>query len=278
MKFQLKALAVAAVLAAALPAQAAIQSATATGNGSMLLTVLDRAALISATFDLGKLYSDFNVKGNSFADSGVTASGTNFSWDLTTGDYSTAWSNFLSVATLPNTTYSVIGGDNSGTGAFTQGFVASYKSPSIGTYTSQQATNTALGGVFKLYSDDNSNSTLTTFQNHTTVADGASVAVTGTAYAGGPVFADGKLNRVGPVIFGAIGTDMGVIQVNSAASGLVPANQFVFGNGAKFNLSATGLLTYSTNAPVVAVPEADSWAMMLLGLSFMGFVARRKQA
>jgi hypothetical protein len=28
----------------------------------------------------------------------------------------------------------------------------------------------------------------------------------------------------------------------------------------------------------VVVPEADTWAMMLLGLGFMGFAARRKQA
>ncbi len=47
MKFQLKALAVAAVLAAALPAQAAIDT-TASGNGEFVLTVLDRSGSISA--------------------------------------------------------------------------------------------------------------------------------------------------------------------------------------------------------------------------------------
>jgi PEP-CTERM motif len=42
-----------------------------------------------------------------------------------------------------------------------------------------------------------------------------------------------------------------------------------------WNLNSAGVLSYST---VTAVPEADTWAMMLLGLGFMGFVARRKQA
>lgn len=277
MKVQFKVLAAAVVLAAALPAQAAI-APTISGNGSMLLNIVDRDSQISATFDLGKLYSDFNVKGTDFADSGVTASGTNFSWDLTTGNYAQAWTNFLAVASLPNVVYSVFGGDSLGTTAFSKGWVASYASPNTAAvYTSQQATNTPLNTTFAFYSDNNSNSTLTTFQNHTLVDDGASVAVSGTAYAGGDVFKNNRLNGVGPVIFGAVGTDLGVIQVNSAASGIAAANQFVFGNGAKFNLSANGLLTYSTDA-VVAVPEADTWAMMLLGLGFMGFIARRKQS
>ena len=273
MKFQLKALAVAAVLVAALPAQAAIQPGE-TGNGSLVLSVLDRSG-ISALFDLGKVYSDFNVTGTSFINSGVSAEGTNFSWDLTTGNYATAWSNFLAVASLPNSIYSVIAADNTGTGAGLRGYVASFAGPSSGIYTSQ-AIGTGLS-AYANYINDQSNTTLTTFQNHTLVADGSSVAISGSAYAGSPLFNNNKINGVGPTVFGAVGADLGVIQVVSAASTLAAANQTIFGNGAKFNLSTTGLLTYSTNAPVVAVPEADSWAMMLLGLSFMGFVARRKQ-
>ncbi len=44
-----------------------------------------------------------------------------------------------------------------------------------------------------------------------------------------------------------------------------------------WNLNAAGVLTYNT-AATAPVPEADTWAMMLLGLGFMGFVARRRQA
>ncbi|HAJ72016.1 MAG TPA: hypothetical protein DCO68_08035, partial [Methylophilaceae bacterium] len=59
MKFQLKALAAALVLAAAVPAHATVATA-ASGNSSLILTVLDTVAGVSATFDLGKSYSDFN--------------------------------------------------------------------------------------------------------------------------------------------------------------------------------------------------------------------------
>jgi len=41
-----------------------------------------------------------------------------------------------------------------------------------------------------------------------------------------------------------------------------------------WNLNATGQLTYTT--ATAAVPEADSWAMAMLGLGLMGFVARRR--
>lgn len=45
--------------------------------------------------------------------------------------------------------------------------------------------------------------------------------------------------------------------------------------GDAWNLNATGQLTYTT-ASVAAVPEADTSAMILAGLSLMGFVARRR--
>jgi hypothetical protein len=44
--------------------------------------------------------------------------------------------------------------------------------------------------------------------------------------------------------------------------------------GDVWNLSSTGKLTYTTS--VAAVPEADTSAMMLLGLGLMGFIARRR--
>lgn len=41
-----------------------------------------------------------------------------------------------------------------------------------------------------------------------------------------------------------------------------------------WNLASNGLLTYSV--PVAAVPEADSWLMLVAGLGLMGFMARRR--
>lgn len=279
MKFQLKALAVAAVLAAALPAQAAIDTALS-GNSSLLLTVLDRASNVSATFDLGKNYSDFNVIGlASFPNSGVTAEGTNFSWDLTTGDYGTAWNQFLSLANPANITYAITAADGdtiNGVGA--KGLISTYVSAGNSLNTNGLVTVT---GNFDAYAAANgtSNGGATLFQNHQTVANGSSVANSGAALGSAFYSLGNKAGSVnGPVSMGAIGSDLGVFQIISGGTSFAATSINVFGNGAKFNLGANGALSYLTNAPVVAVPEADTWAMMLLGLGFMGFVARRKQA
>ena len=117
------------------------------------------------------------------------------------------------------------------------------------------------------------------FENHSLVANGSSVANAGAGYAlaqYGITSKVGANSGIGAKAIGAIGSNLQVAQYVTAGSSFATAPLTIFGNGAKFNLSNTGLLTYTTN--VTAVPEADTWAMMLLGLGFMGFVARRKQA
>ena len=268
MKFQLKALAAAAILAAALPAQAAIDTA-ASGNSSLILAVYDTTANISALFDLGKNYSDFNVAGASFANSGVTNPGTSFSWNLASGDYATAWSQFLTTATLPNIKYAVVAQDNTGSGAGGRGLISTYSAFATNPTTGQ------LGGIatnFDTMTGANTVGSAVLFENHSIVANGASVANNGQPYSPN-YFGSGKNGGLGPFAVGAIGGDLGVFQYTSAATTFVTPTLTVFGNGAKFNLSNSGSLTY-----VVPVPEADTWAMMMLGLGFMGFVARRKQA
>lgn len=272
MKFQLKALSAAVILAAALPAQAAYDTAVS-GNSSLILTAYDTVANISAVFDLGKNYSDFNVAGASFANSGITNPGTSLSWNLTTGDYATAWTQFLTTATLPNIKYAVVAQDNTGSGAGGRGLISTYSafatnptSGQLGTiatnYDSMVGANTIASAVL--------------FENHSTVANGSSVANTGQPYAPN-YFLSNKNYNLGPIAVGTIGGDLGVFQYTSAATPFVPPTLTVFGNGAKFNLSNTGSLVYSTTS-VAPVPEANTWAMMLLGLGFMGFIARRKQS
>ena len=270
MKFQLKALAAAAILAAALPAQAATDTAVS-GNSSLILAVYDTTANISALFDLGKNYSDFNVAGASFANSGVTNAGTSFSWNLASGDYSTAWSQFLTTATLANIKYAVVAQDNTGSGAAGRGLISTYSAFATNPTTGQLQT---IGANFDSYVGNNGTASQVLYENHSTVANGGSVANTGGAYAPN-YFGSGKNFNLGPIAAGAIGGDLGVFQYTSAATTFVTPTLTVFGNSAKFNLASNGALVYST---VAAVPEADTWALMMLGLGFMGFVARRKQA
>jgi hypothetical protein len=261
MKFQLKALAAAVVLAASIPAHAAIDTA-ASGNSSFVLTVFDKIANVQASFDLGKNYLDFNMNAASGAVSNVTAPGTTFSWDLAgNADYSAAWTSFLGAATLPNIQYAITAADNLGAGAGSRGYITTLAAPGAALVTSGMTT--ALGN-FDTYIGT---------QPHV-AANGslftASAATANTLYNNNRVGG----TQTGPTTAGILGSNLGVIQVTGSASSFTNTTQTVFGNGAHFNLASNGTLVYAT-APV---PEADTWAMMLLGLSFMGFVARRKQA
>jgi PEP-CTERM motif len=263
MKFQLKALVVALSLAAAsVPAQAAVDL-TASGNGSFILTLIDRVANVSATFDLGRNYADFNqTAATGFAVTNVTAQGTSFSWNLSQGDYALAWNAFNAAANINNTQYGIIAGDNLGSGVASRGYITTYAS----------------------LANASGNQVITAVGNLDTYVVGAAfgnlgVANLNTAENGGgfsnpaTVFYNGsKNNNTGPVALGLVGTSLGVVQYVTPASSLSPSTFTVFANDAKFSLNANGSLTYMT-APV---PEADTWAMMVAGLGLMGFVARRR--
>lgn len=267
MKFQLKAIAAAAILAAALPAQAAMDTPT-TGNSSFVLTVLDKVANVSASFDLGKNYLDFNQVSTAGAVSTVANQGTSFSWDLASNvDYSSAWSSFLGVATLPNIEYAITAADNTGSpGPGSRGYITTLKTPGLSLSNSGMITGM---GNFETYIVGQN------FLGHT-AANGSYYS--DTANAASVLY---NSNRVGgssngPLTLGTIGSSLGVIQITyGGTTAFAPTLATVFGNGAQFTLASNGALTYTTLA---AVPEADTWAMMLLGLGFMGFVARRKQA
>ena len=266
MKFQLKALAVALALVATVPAQAATDSAVS-GNSSLILAVYDRTANISAMFDLGKSYSDFSIAGASFANSGIDNPGTLLTWNLATGDYATAWSTYFAKATLANSVFAVTAQDNTGNGAGNRGIISTYNSFATNPFSSQLGT---ISTNFDSYQLGNGLASNVTYENHSVVANGASVSSAGTSYAPNYFLSD-KNFGLGPIAAGAVGSDLGVAQYISNTTG-ARVSPLVFANQAKFNLASNGALIYQ------AVPEADTWAMMLLGLGFMGFVARRKQA
>jgi hypothetical protein len=68
----------------------------------------------------------------------------------------------------------------------------------------------------------------------------------------------------------------GIVQQYTQDAGLLALRGATGVTGDFWNLSASGLLTYTGAATVAAVPETNTWAMALLGLGFMGFVARRR--
>ncbi len=234
---------------------------TATGDSSLILTLFStEGGGVSATFDLGFSKSTFNQ-------------GLSSSWSLISGDYASAWSSFFSVATAANTQYAVFAGDRSGAAVgdqslFTTSAVAVLPTV-IGTTLSNQQ------GLFDNYIGANN-----AMGNHNSVANGASFVTSagGAAYAGTSDALGGYAGRIGN--FG--GDTNGLIGTNLNVWNIVRASTFnltnatatklnIAGFNPYFNLSNTGALTY-----VAAVPEADSWAMLLAGLGLMGFIARRR--
>ncbi len=277
MKFQLKALVAALALVAAVPAQATLDvpadQITGIGNSSMVLGVFDRANNVSALFDLGKNYSDFNQIGNSFADSNVDAAGTSFSWDLTTGDYSVAWNTFLNLVNPANLQWAVVGADNVGNGATARGMIMTLNQPTVTALATQPVIGQA--GTLQNYFSEAQATSVQVYENHTLVANGANVANAGILPNFVNYFGSGRANSAGSVVVGNIDQSLSVFQQVTGTGTIQPSSSIIFANGANFLLSSNGQLNYST---IAAVPEADTWAMMLLGLGFMGFVARRKQA
>lgn len=276
MKFQLKAIVAAVVLAATVPAHAALDIST-TGNSSLTAVVFDRAANVGVLFDLGKNYSDFSVMGTSFADSNVDAKGTSFAWDLTSGDYATAWSTFTSLTNSANWQFAVLATDGAGSGTGSRGLISTINQAAV-----TPIVTSALGSqisTWDSYLGTNTVNNAVIYQNHGTelnptgIANGASVGNSGFGNAMGH-FIGNKPNAAGSVVVGNVGQSLAVYQNVVGASGFAGTTSTLFGNNAAFTFTANGALTYATTP----VPEADAWAMMMLGLGFMGFVARRKQA
>ena len=276
MKFQLKALAAALALVAAVPAQAALNNPFTTGNGSLVLTVFDSANNISALFDLGLNYSDFSIAGTSFpASNALTA---NYSWNLTAnglnngiqGDYATAWSTFAATANEAGASWAVVAGDNLGAGAGSRGYISTFTNTGVLGPNNSSVTVQALANLGN-YTDA---AGVAAVQNHSTTANGGSVSLISTAGYYLPYYLADKNSNSGEIAIGAINSSLDVIQRTTGSGNLVQTTNTIF-TDAKFTLTSAGQLSYTT---VAAVPEADTWAMMLLGLGFMGFVARRKQA
>lgn len=268
MKFTLKAMVAALALSAAtVPAQAAMQTVN-DGDSSLVLSLLDIGNNLSATFDLGYTYSQFNT-----LVSAAQAAGGSFSWNLTSGAFADAWNSFSASANLTNTKWAVYAGDNTGSLAGDRGIISTYSS---GTKSlNSNALQNAIAGMNPYFTNNNLLGT------QATAADGASFVASNTslAFAGRAAYygSTGKINNQGFVMMNTLNNSMNVV---SEVIGSTAAAATVFttlGNpdgNYQFAMSSNGALSFTT--PVAAVPEADSYAMMMIGLGLVGFVVRRR--
>ena len=274
MKFQLKALVAAlALVAVAAPAQATIAN-SATGSSSLILTLLDNAANVSASFDLGYDY-------NSFAESIVTSgpSAANINWNLSSDvNYASAWNSFTAVANLSTAHWAIFAGDNTVPGG--KGMIVTYSTlPATNVLNSEL--NTQLGN-FDTYLTGPIAGTVggnAALGNHSIVANGADFTTNANAnaYAGSAKAynLDGKVGTKGPVTWGNFDQSLGVVKLSLGTSRVVSDVYANSVGASSFTMGADGALVFA--APVAAVPEADTSAMMLIGLGLMGFVSRRRK-
>lgn len=301
MSFKLKALAVAAAVVAAGPANAAID-AFSTGNGELFFSVHDQVAQRSFVFDLtgsGTNLNDFlpnyytgnaafhsNVTSAAIspapavgAPSAVEASGFSLSFDIDALD---EWSTFVANTNSANWEWNVVAGDSTGS----QGALHSIRylmtsSNAIGvvdnTTTTQLnnmknadiqyvvALNNKAGNEAADFSDYNDNS------------------VPGDVYFGAK-FQDNWLGFVPDGISGGLGDSMSFYYMTGRPSSNVGVAQF--GNeGGAANWTFRQVagtpgqyeLVYAA-AAVAEIPEPSTWAMLSAGLLALGFIARRRVA
>lgn len=261
MNFKMKALVAAAVAVMSVSgaANAALNSGAA-GDGSLLLTLLDRSSNVSATFDLGLSYSTFAA--------GTVGASTSASWNLTSGDYAAAWTEFFSLANANNVVWNITSTDNLGlsTTVGTKGYITTTREgaaiPDIirTTQIANQATQ------FDRYVDAASK-----LGNHGTVENGANVATTGNAYAAVALLGE-KIGNVGVVATSGLDTTQGVVQYVTGLGSLGYEKPYVYEGS--FFLGANGALNYT----VAAIPEPEAYALMLAGLGLVGFAARRRKS
>jgi hypothetical protein len=195
------------------------------------------------------------------------------------------WASFISTASTGSIAYQVLGFNSTGgggVGAADKLLVSTNAMPTGNLLTNTQMTN--------LMNDVTTPGSTIWFWESQTLG---SLTGTGTAFVSGTGDGSGAIantNVFNKVInladtTAALGTNLNFWSVTRPASTSNPTQQIKtqFKQGATatadfWNLAANGTLTYTGAAATAPVPEADTWAMMLLGLGFMGFVARRRQA
>lgn len=286
MNFKLKALAVAAIMAASAPAFAAIDGGP-TGNGELLLNVRyyggDSATSggddISALFDLGLKMNDALAANSSLT--GLTGT-----WNLNSGAYGASWNQLLSFVGAANTgkiEFNVIALDD--TDRNLAGGSRYLTTGSVDAWPSQGNTNVkGFNGMDQYITANNSRGT------HATDANGASVATPTDApntffgAIGGLTQGDNWLAKTTVDTTQVLGTEQNFwFLTTSSTSNLAQATKTPFGvdlnhdgvigagEFTKVTLNEAGVLNITS-----PVPEADTWAMLLAGLGMLGAMVRRR--
>lgn len=234
-----------------------------TGNSSVLVTVYDKGgpAKGSATFDIGLRLSDFIPSASN------NAPGTSLTFDLTSGNYASAW-NSIKTEIGANTYYFAVQAINAPLTGF-RTFLSTSGDPASTVNSEQQ-------GPLNQFAQLNTYWQAVSGQVPAGTVKGATyqVANGGLNQAS---FADAQGETwVNQAVFSSVGTNTSPLQfwyltAPSTGRGAATSLAVNYKLGVWSLNAATGQLVYS-----VPVPEPGTWALMLAGLIGVGAIARRR--
>ena len=257
---KLKLIALAAMLAAG-SAQATIVDGS-TGNGELFMTVLDSVGQKSYTLDLNITMNDFLA--------GIAVSGASYSFAADAN--MTSFLSMVAPADQSGLVFAIGAMDNSGTNTTDYRryiTTASFIDPNTDTNNGLNDLGTSgdqlLGDTNGLIGADNS----------VIVTDPAFVA-----YAGSAQWGDNWGTAFNGISTGLIGNDLDMYLLSQTSGAFAVRNSpSVYaaleqgGSQVFANLDMNGNLTIAA-----AVPEAETYAMMLAGLGLVGFMAARRRS
>lgn len=254
MKLSLKKLAVAAALAATAASASAAIDTGANGNGELFFNIWDANG--SYSLNLGDISID------SFQSQIAAAGNINLAYNLGTDSVFTS---FLSgVADTSALKWNVQAADTSGARRILETY-----STMPATAKPNDVTRSAANKVSTLANNINIASIGT---------DSVAVTSANTAYAGSSSFGDTLTNTLGFSNAGTLSNDsyadgLNFMRIDALATGIAKSTYTQYADGAsavKIYLDANNTLH------IAAVPEPESYAMLLAGLGMVGLMARRR--
>lgn len=251
MKFSLKTLASAVVMAvAASSASAAIDNGTS-GNGELFFNIWDANG--SYTFDLNKTISTF--------ESDVAAVG-NINQSYALSNFGSFLAGVVDTSALK---FNLVAVDNSGARRFLTTFTT-VNNPT----TTNDSMRTAISNANAFASSVN-----------TVIGSGDSVAVgsASAAWAGKVSFNENMNSFLGFQNGGTLANNSyasgtGFMRINAAATGIANSTYTPYVDGTDVRVWVD--TSNNLHIQALAVPEPESYAMLLAGLGMLGFMARRR--
>lgn len=251
MNFKLNTLVAAALMVAAGSANAAIDPGL-NGNGEIFFAVFDTVAQKSFTFDSGVYMNDF------------VGTGTNYNYNFS-GDAN--WTTFTAGTDSANWLWMVGAEGATGVTATSKVFT---------TYSGATLTNLISGAAPNSMAAKGKNFTNVQVASTDYAADISTVHVSGDAGFMGSAMGVNWQTTFIKNATGTVADSLNFFSLTGNNTFNSKAASVTFGADVAdaWTLSSAGVLNYGVAA---AVPEANTYAMMLAGLGLVGFMARRRK-